>query len=310
MELPSPNTFVKVDANEIKRLLRSQKIYLMDGKIKHLCIKSGKIILVYDFSKTTNCSAATTGDFYGVEFSDDFIDIQWESLKCKRNLAWSFFSLSDTLDDTFDSSMIEGDCIKIEKKVCLKSPLNEAERIECLYLTTKAYVATRKFKATVKRVNPLHQESHSQFSGGGDLLIATDQSTCSIVQQNTTTKSSPIQKGTAMQHLALEGEKEDYDEEKLKWQLFANMMAAAVSQFLTNLKLYYTLKDIEEVKHIVGYGVPYTGSGVVGLYKLDIQLGAQTRIITKVAMGRRYPRVAAMLVDWFYDLYLNKLQSI
>ena len=146
--------------------------------------------------------------------------------------------------------------------------------------------------------------------GGGDLLIATDQSTCSIVQQNTTTESSPIQKGTAMQHLALEGKKEDYDEEKLKWQLFANMMAAAVSQFLTNLKLYYTLKDIEEVKHIVGYGVPYTGSGVVGLYKLDIQLGAQTRIITKVAMRRHIPQVAAMLVDWFYDLYLNKLQSI
>jgi len=107
---------VKVDANEIKRLLRSQRIYLMDGKIKHLCVKLGKIILVYDFSKTTNCSAATSGDFSGVDFSDDFIEIQWESLKCKRNLAWSFFSLSDTLDDTFDDSVIDGDCIKMKKK--------------------------------------------------------------------------------------------------------------------------------------------------------------------------------------------------
>ena len=82
-------------------------------------------------------------------------------------------------------------------------------------------------------------------SVGGDLLIKTNQSTCSVVQQVITADMSPIHKGTAMQHLAVEGKKEDWDEEKLKWQLFANMMTAAVSQFLKNLKHHYMLKDIE-----------------------------------------------------------------
>ena len=88
------------------------------------------------------------------------------------------------------------------------------------------------------------------------------------------------------------------------------MMTAAVLQFLENLKHHYTLQDIEGVKQIVGYGIPYTGTGIVGFYKLIIRPEEQTQIITKVTMERRYPQVAAMLVDWFYELYIDKLCSI
>ena len=63
----------------------------MDGKIKPWCVKTDKIILVYDFSLTTNCSKAEVQDFAGVQLPDELIAIQWSSLKCKRNLAWSFF---------------------------------------------------------------------------------------------------------------------------------------------------------------------------------------------------------------------------
>lgn len=111
----------------------------------------------------------------------------------------------------------------------MKSPKDESERMNCLYSTTKEYVATKGFEAIVQMVNPMHQDTHSQFSGGGDLLIETNHSTCSVVQ---TTETSPICKGTAIQYLVVEGEKEGRGKEKLKWQLFANMMMVAVFQFL------------------------------------------------------------------------------
>ena len=86
-----------------------------------------------------------------------------------------------------------------------------------------------------------------------DFCMKSYQSTCSVVQQVITADMSPIHKGTAMQHLTMEGKKEDWDEDKLKWQLFSNMITAAVLQFLEN-------------------GIPDTGNGIVrlsNLYKLD-----------------------------------------
>lgn len=63
----------------------------MDGEIKPWCVKTDKIILVYDFSLKTNCSQAEFRDFAGVLLPDESIKIQWSSPNCKRNLAWSFF---------------------------------------------------------------------------------------------------------------------------------------------------------------------------------------------------------------------------
>jgi len=110
-----PGTVFKVDANEIKRLLRLKRINLMDGEIKPWCVKMDKIILVYNFFQTTNCNKAEVGDFAGVRLRDELITIQWSSLKCKQNLAWSFYSLSETLDDTSDDNVIDDDYIKIKK---------------------------------------------------------------------------------------------------------------------------------------------------------------------------------------------------
>ena len=72
----------------------------MGGEIKRWCVKADKIILVYVFSQTTYCSEAEEQDFWGADLSDQLIEIQWSSLKLKRNLGWSFFSLSETLDAT------------------------------------------------------------------------------------------------------------------------------------------------------------------------------------------------------------------
>ena len=61
-----------------------------------------------------------------------------------------------------------------------------------------------------------------------------------------------------MQSLSVEAKRGDYDLKNL----------ASVSNFDT-LK-NYTEKDILGVKQLTGYGIPYTGAGIVGLYKLKI----------------------------------------
>ena len=79
------------------------------------------------------------------------------------------------------------------------------------------------------------------------------------------------------------------------------MMAAAVSRFTDTLK-NYTEKDIIDLKQITGYGIPYTGSGVVGFYKLTIEFGTNTTFSSKV-MEMRSREISAALVDHFYDIY-------
>ena len=130
----------------------------------------------------------------------------------------------------------------------------------------------QRIPATVELVDPLHYQKnqYSQFSGGGDLLIKTNEHACVVVQEDIeATEMSPIYKGTAVQHLAVEGKKNVCEMEKLRWQLCANMIVASILQFMDNLK-NCTLKDIDDVKQIVGYGIPYTGSGI-GFYKLKLE---------------------------------------
>jgi len=49
---------------------------------------------------------------------------------------------------------------------------------------------------------------------------------------------SPIDPGTAVLHLGVEMKKGDCNLEDLHWQLFANMMVAAVSRFTDTWKNY------------------------------------------------------------------------
>lgn len=63
--------------------------------------------------------------------------------------------------------MIDDDFIKIRKDFCMMSPNDESERImNCLYLTIKQYVDTKGIEAIVEKLDPMHQDSHNQFSGG------------------------------------------------------------------------------------------------------------------------------------------------
>ena len=160
-------------------------------------------------------------------------------------------------------------------------------------------------------VNPLRQKKlRCQFSGGGDLLIETDRHSCVVVQNKIEGGGmSPIDPGTAVQYLGVEMKKGDCNLEDLHWQLFANMMAAAVSHFTDTLK-NYTEKDIIDLKQITGYGIPYTGSGVVGFYKLTIEFGKNTTFSYKVPMEMRSREISAALVDHFYDIYFTKLHKL
>ena len=62
---------------------------------------------------------------------------------------------------------------------------------------------------------------------------------------------------------------------RLKYQLFANILCASVIEFINKMKnlMKYPLKM---VKKITGYGVAYTGLGHIGYYKLEMTFNKKT----------------------------------
>ena len=91
-------------------------------------------------------------------------------------------------------------------------PQGERERMSCFYSTTKEYVKKRKIPAIVDLANPLQQKNlHCQFSGVGDLLIKTDKRSCVVIQDKIEDGGmSPVDPGTAVQHLGVEGKERGF----------------------------------------------------------------------------------------------------
>lgn len=110
--------------------------------------------------------------------------------------------------------------------------------------------------------------------------------------------------------MAIEGKKGEENVEKLKYQLYANLIAATTSQFLKNIQ-HYTLQDIlSENFALVSYGIPYTGSGIVGFYKLKVTFIGPIEITARLKIKTRLKDIAAALVDHLYEIYFNKLHKI
>ena len=51
------------------------------------------MIFIYKFSVRTRCSNATVQDFDGVKTEERIIKLTKDSMKIKRNVAWSFYGL-------------------------------------------------------------------------------------------------------------------------------------------------------------------------------------------------------------------------
>ena len=92
--------------------------------------------------------------------------------------------------------------------------------MDCLYKVTNKYIQENGYPASATIINALQEKSYCEFSGGGDLLIKTDNNSCVVVQEEIRNPgSSPTEPKTAIQHMAIEGKKGEEDIEKLKYQL-------------------------------------------------------------------------------------------
>ena len=85
--------------------------------------------------------------------------------------------------------------------------------------------------------------------------------------------------------------------DKLKYQLWANMIVIAVKKFKDSLQLC-TKEEILALKQLLGYGMVCGGDGSIGVYKLEMRFGQNTAIVTKIELGARERLTAAALMDF------------
>jgi len=119
---------------------------------------------------------------------------------------------------------------------------------------------------------------------------------------------SPISSsGSKPISLSVEAKKQSPDVEELQYQLWANMILLAVEKFKKSIS-FNTKENLLQIKRLIGYGMAYSGDGVIGAFKLEIDLiGNYTRFVTKVKLGPRDRIQAASLMDYILK-YFDKIK--
>ena len=84
-------------------------------------------------------------------------------------------------------------------------------------------------------------------------------------------------------------------------------MVASVAKFIDKMQKYDEM-SIVTVDRITGYGIVYTGFGVVGFFKLEMKFGEQTKVIMKCELQQQPQQYAAALVDHLLDYFFDKLK--
>lgn len=85
------------------------------------------------------------------------------------------------------------------------------------------------------------------------------------------------------------------------------MVVASITKFIDKMHKYDE-KSLVTVDRKIGYGIAYTGFGDVGFFKLEMQFGKQTKVITKCELQQRPQQYAAALVDYLLDYFFGKLK--
>lgn len=266
----------------------------------------------------TPCSSASDADFCRVRFPLDGDPennkLVLPVLGIKRNVAWSFFTLEDTYDHFTDDG---GTMVKPEFQL----PVVAYEDLRIQKLLDNII---REYKlnipnaiATARKIEPTTQvDGYCQFSGGGDICVYGANETLVVNglisdkdEELSPNKLSPVYNGSSTSTtLSIEGKEGDDGHDKLKHQLFANMVIASVTNFIKGID-QCTEEDIRKVNQVTGYGIAYTESGDVGFYKLKMTFGENTKICTKVPIARRIQVYAAALVDHLLDYYFKRLKQ-
>ena len=265
-------------------------------------------MFIYVFGNATPCSKVNKHQFANVVVRQDKNPRIKFSEGIARNVAWSFFSLNSNVNDPLDKYFKDRNNQCLHFNFSFPIPA-ESQRIKCLQISIARHypnLSTESVDATTQT------KRHCQFTGGGDLLIESSDSLSTVVISEGTSsdedeETSPVRVGMSKSTtLSIECKKGDHEHDKLKYQLFANMVIASVTRFVCNLPSF-TDAELGILTSFGGYGIAYTGSGDVGCFKLIMKFGQPTEIITKLKLEQRDRLNAASRVDSLLDYCVNNI---
>lgn len=118
---------------------------------------------------------------------------------------------------------------------------------------------------------------------------------------------SPTEDTETISWLIIEGKKSDCTDESLLYQLIANTILACITTFVKNCKQKYDAAFIKNVTKISGYGVPYTGMGCAGFYKLEIKFDNPIQFQAKFPIAQRLQPHSAAIVNYALDYFMGKI---
>ena len=115
---------------------------------------------------------------------------------------------------------------------------------------------------------------------------------------------SPLVPGSAkLVSFTLEGKRGNGNTEDIKFQLWANMFVITITKFKESLR-FFDKKQLLELKQITGYGMACSGDGIVGVFKLEMDLiETETTIVDKLELGCREILKATALMDYALQYY-------
>ena len=242
------------------------EVYLIEHKDVMLFFWS------FDKKDCTPCSAATINDFACLHSEENKGLFKFDGPCPDATVSLPFF-LSGKMDGIFYNE----ETLQL-KQLFIYPTVSEARRVNDFMksLVNNGYEVEKPDSST-------RSQRFCQFTGGGDLFITKPFSPPMVFLAGTDGQPSDAdpdepdvsntdgQPSDVDPGVSVEAKKESFPLEKLKYQLWANMFCAAVSQFID--KLLFTEQDISQLSKISGYGIGCTADGILGVYKLEIEFG-------------------------------------
>ena len=288
------------------QLRRQHKPVLPPGSIDDLGPTHAKLrVYLFKFNNTQPCSGVFETDVNVYEQPPYKTDI---SAAVKRNVGWSFFSLISQA--TYDVSEYFDESGRLKKPFIYEDPKLESERMDPLLATIRENYQLNLADSGIKSKIVSGQGDRSkycEFTGGGDIYLQRKGKTlviCNTLEQDLSL--SPVHETESISSLVIEGKLSKKD--ALTHQLIANTILCCVEQFVMECKnKEHDETFLKKMTMLSGYGVPYTGEGYFGFYRLTVEFNKQTTFRAMVQPGIYDRPISAAYVDYALEYFFGKI---
>jgi len=296
----------KLNIKLVNDQLRQQhKPVLPLGSIDDLGPTHAKLrVYVLKFDNTQPCSEVFETDVNVYEQPPYKMDI---STGVKRNVGWSFFSLISQA--SYDVRKHFDESGRLKQPFIYLDPDTEKERMDPLLQTIREHYNLTVADSGIKSKIVSGQGDrlmYCEFTGGGDIYLQRNGK--SLVICNTREEDlslSPVHETESVSSLVIEG-KLLSKKRTLTHQLIANTILCCVEQFVNGCKnKEHNETFLKKMMTLSGYGVPYTGEGYVGFYKLTMEFNKQTTFRAIVEPGIYDRSTSAAYVDYALEYFFG-----